>query len=443
MKSPPFRHPTGCRCGGSSLTCDPASGEAIATSAIRVAAERAAFGGEAGRRRVLQVLGAATVAAAMDRVFPILRAQEAWAEGAGGPPEKKDLKIGFIAITCATPIILAAPMEFYAKQGLNVDVVRTAGWAVVRDKTLNGEYDASHMLSPMPLALTMGLGSQPVPFAVPAIENINGQAITLAVKHKDNRDPAKWKGMKFGIPFDYSMHNYLLRYYLAEAGLDPDKDVQLRVIPPPEMVANLRAENIDGFLGPDPFNQRAVFDGVGFIHLLTREMWDGHPCCAFGISQAMIKQSPNTFRALMTAIVESTAYANKAENRKEVADVIAAQNYLNQPPTVVEQALTGTYADGLGNVKKVPDRVGFDPFPYQSMAVWIMTQMKRWGQVKGDVAWTDIAQQVYLATDAAARMKEAGLTPPASAYKSYTIMGKTFDPAKPDEYVASFPIKRT
>ncbi len=442
-RSPFAAHPPGCRCGGTRLACDPTSSEAIATAAIRVAAERAAFGGEAGRRRVLKVLGAATVAAAMDRIFPILRTQEAWAEGAGGAPEKKDLKIGFIAITCATPIILAAPMGFYAKQGLNVDVVRTAGWAVVRDKSLNGEYDATHMLSPMPLALTLGAGSNPVPYAVPAIENINGQAITLAMKHKDNRDPTKWKGMKFGIPFDYSMHNYLLRYYLAEAGLDPDTDVQLRVIPPPEMVANLRAENIDGFLGPDPFNQRAVYDGVGFIHLLTREMWDGHPCCAFGISQAAIKQAPNSFRAMLQAIVDSTAFANKAENRKQVAEVISAQNYLNQPQTVVEQVLTGTFADGLGGVRRVPDRVGFDPFPYGSMAVWIMTQMKRWGQVKGDIAWQEVANQVYLATDAAAAMKAAGLTPPTTTYKSYTVMGKTFDPAKPDEYVASFAIRRT
>ena len=378
----------------------------------------------------------------MDRVFPILRAQDAWAEGAGGAPEKANLKVGFIAITCATPIILAAPMGFYAKHGLNVDVVRTAGWAVVRDKALNGEYDAAHMLSPMPLALTLGAGSGAVPYAVPAIENINGQAITMAMKHKNNRDPTKWKGMKFGIPFDFSMHNYLLRYYLAEAGLDPDRDVQLRVIPPPEMVANLRAENIDGFLGPDPFNQRAVYDGVGFIHLLTRELWDGHPCCALGISQAMVKQAPNTFRALLQAIVDSTAYANQAEHRKDIADIVAGQNYLNQPPTVVEQALTGTYADGLGNVRKVPERVSFDPFPYQSMAIWIMTQMKRWGQVKGDLAWDDVAKQVYLATDAAAAMQQAGLAVPDSPSKSYSIMGKRFDPAQPDAYVASFAIKR-
>ena len=411
-------------------------------AALRTAVERAAFGGEVGRRRAVSLLGAGTVAAAIDRVFPILRAQEALAQTAG-VPEKKDLKVGFIAITCATPIIMAAPMGFYAKNGLNVEVVRTAGWAVIRDKSLNGEYDAAHMLSPMPLAISMGAGSNPIPWSVAAIENINGQAITLANKHKDKRDPKDWRGFKFGIPFEYSMHNYLLRYYLAEAGLDPDKDVQLRVIPPPEMVANLRAENIDGFLGPDPFNQRAVYDGVGFIHLLTRELWDGHPCCTFAVPRRMVTEAPNTYQALLKSVVQATAHANAAENRKEIAAVVAGQNYLNQPETVVEQSLTGTYADGLGGVKRVPDRVSFEPFPYQSMALWIMTQMKRWGQVKGDLQWRDVAQQVYLATDAGAKMKELGMTVPGSAYRSHTIMGKTFDPADPDGYVASFPIRRT
>ena len=121
--------------------------------------------------------------------------------------------------------------------------------------------------------------------------------ITLAIKHKDKRDPKDWKGFKFAVPFDYSMHNYLLRYYLAEHGLDPDTDVQIRAVPPPEMVANLRADNIDGFLAPDPMNQRAVYDGVGFIHILSKEIWDGHPCCAFAASQGIRHAaSPNTYR---------------------------------------------------------------------------------------------------------------------------------------------------
>ncbi len=245
-------------------------------------------------------------------------------------------------------------MGFYSKQGFNVEVVKTAGWAVIRDKTLNKEYDAAHMLSPMPLAISMGLGSTAVPFAVPAIENVNGQAITLAMKHQDKRDPKQWKGFKFAIPFDYSMHNYLLRYYLAEHGLDPDSDVQLRVVPPPEMVANLRAGNIDGFLAPDNICQRAIFDGVGFNHILSKEIWDGHPCCAFAASREFITAAPNSYGALLRAIIEASAYASKPENRKQIAEVIAPANYLNAPVTVLEQVLTGTYADGLGAGEERP-----------------------------------------------------------------------------------------
>ena len=439
----PRPHGPTCACTAPGLSCDDTGG--TAASALHEAAERAAFG-VAGRRRMIQALGAGTFAAAFDRALPLADARDAMAQAVTTPapaPEKKDLKVGFIAITCATPIIMAQPMGFYARNNLNVEVVRTAGWAVIRDKSINGEYDASHMLSPMPLALTMGAGSNPVPWSVGAIENINGQAITLANKHKDKRDPKDWKGFKFGVPFDFSMHAYLLRYYLAEAGLDPDRDVQLRAVPPPEMVANLRAENIDGFLGPDPFNQRAVYDGVGFIHLLTRELWDGHPCCAFAIPRKMVTEAPGTYQALLKSVVEATVHANKAENRKEIAGVISAQNYLNQPVTVVEQVLTGTYADGLGGVKKVPDRIGFEPFPYESMAVWIMTQMKRWGQVKGDIKWSDVARQVYLDTDAARVMQSEGLAPPKDSNRTFVIMGKIFDPAKPDAYVDSFAIKRS
>ena len=186
---------------------------------------------------------------------------------------------------------------------------------------------------------------------MPAVENINGQAITLAIKHKDKRDPKSWKGFKFAVPFDYSMHNYLLRYYVAEHGIDPDNDIQIRAVPPPEMVANLRADNIDGFLAPDPVNQRAVYDGVGFIHMLSKEIWDGHPCCAFAASKEFVTQTPNTYAALLKAIIDATAFAAKPENRKQIAEAIAPANYLNQPVTVVEQVLTGTFADGLGNVQ--------------------------------------------------------------------------------------------
>lgn len=433
----------GCHCGSHASEAEHdaavAGEEQRFERVVQSAVVRAMFPQDAQRRAFLRSVGATTALAAIAQFFPLGTATEAFAQGA---PEKKDLKVGFIPITCATPIIMAHPMGFYAKQGLNVEVIKTAGWAVIRDKTLNKEYDAAHMLSPMPIAISMGLGSTAVPFAVPAIENINGQAITLAIKHKDKRDPKQWKGFKFAVPFDYSMHNYLLRYYLAEHGLDPDTDVQLRSVPPPEMVANLRADNIDGFLAPDNICQRAIFDGVGFNHILSKEIWDGHPCCAFAASKAFITETPNSFAALLRAIIDATAYASKAENRKQIAEAIAPATYLNAPVTVLEQVLTGTYADGLGEVKKDPNRVTFDPFPWESFAVWMLTQMKRWGQVKGEVDYQAIAKQVFLATDAAKLMKQAGFEPPAATTKTFVVMGKTFDPAKHEEYLKSFAIKR-
>lgn len=442
----------GCGCGRHASQAehdrakadDATSGEdtdAIAARVIETAVVKAVFGTDLRRRAVLRAIGAGAVMAALSDIFPLALAKEA-AAAAPGPLEKTGLKIGFIPIACATPIIMAHPMGFYAKHGLNAEVVRTAGWAVIRDKALHKEYDAAHMLSPMPLAITMGAGATPVPWTMPAVENVNGQAITLSTRHKDKNDPRQWKGFKFAVPFDYSMHNYLLRYYVAEAGLDPDRDIQIRAVPPPEMVANLRADNIDGFLGPDPFNQRAVHDGVGFIHILSNKIWDGHPCCAFAASRAFVTAMPNTYHALLKAIVEATTYASKAENRKQIAEAIAPQNYLNQPVTVVEQVLTGTYADGLGGVRRDPGRIGFDPFPWHSMAIWILTQMKRWGQVKGDISYAQIAEQVFLATDAARVMRELGLAPPDTTSKHHVIMGKTFDPRTPDAYLESFTIRR-
>ncbi len=440
-------HRGGCSCGRH--TSQSEHDQAVAIEAremqervVETAVMKALFPQDELRRKFLRAVGSGTALAAISSIFPMAMAKEAFAQG-GGALEKTKLSVGFIPITCATPIIMAHPLGYYAKYGLDVEVVKTAGWAVVRDKALAKEYDAAHMLSPMPLAISVGAGSNPIPWTMPAVENINGQAITLSLKHKDKRDPKDWKGFRFAVPFDYSMHNYLLRYYLAEHGIDPDRDVSIRSVPPPEMVANLRADNIDGFLAPDPVNQRAVYDGVGFIHILSKEIWDGHPCCAFAASKEFVTQMPNTYQALLKAIIDATAYARKAENRKEIAAAIAPTNYLNQPVTVVEQVLTGTYADGLGNVVKDPNRIDFDPFPYESFAVWILTQMKRWGQIKGEVDYAKVASEVFLATDAIRLMKEVGMEPPADPKMSFSVMGKPFDPSQPEAYVDSFAIKRS
>ena len=435
-----------CGCGGDHApaqhSAEPAaeSDESFSRGFIEATLVKALLPSEPLRRRFLQAVGATTARAAIASLLP-MGALEAMAQDRG-PLEKKDLKIGFIAITCATPLIMADPLGFYKKEGLSVQLNKTAGWALIRDKMLNKEHDASHFLSPMPLAISMGLGSVAQPMRVATVQNINGQAITLALKHKDNRDPKNWKGFKFAIPFEYSMHNFLLRYYLAEAGLNPDTDVQLRVVPPPEMVANLRAGNIDGFLGPDPFNQRAVFDEIGFIHILSKDIWDGHPCCAFGVSEEFIKQNPNTFAALYRSVLSAAAMARDPKNRELIAKVISPTAYLNQPETVLNQVLSGKFADGLGFVKNVPDRTDFDPVPWQSMAVWMLTQMKRWGYIKGDVNYKQIAEQVFLLTDAKKQMKLLDQKVPEGSYRKYKIMGKEFDPAQAEAYAKSFAISK-
>ncbi len=408
---------------------------------IESAVVRSVFGhNDFSRRSFLSMVGSGTAAAALASIFPLDAAKAAIQESMG-PLERSSLDIGFIPITCATPIIMAEPMGFYERYGLDVSVLKASSWAAVRDASLSGEYDAAHMLAPMPLAISMGTGSTAEPFYMPAVENINGQAIVLANEHKDKRDPSQWKGFRFGVPFEFSMHNFLLRYYVAEFGLDPDQDIQIRVVPPPEMVANLRAGNLDGYLSPDPFNQRAVWEGVGFIHELTKNIWEGHPCCAFACSEQFATENPNTYGALMRAILDATQYSSNPNNRSEISEAIAPRNYLNQPVPVIEQVLTGRFADGLGNIVDDPTRIDFDPFPWHSMGIWILTQMKRWGYISGDVNYRAIAEEVYLATDTGNRMREMGFDVPTETYRSHTIMGKTFNPDEPEAYINSFDIR--
>ncbi|WP_086386404.1 CmpA/NrtA family ABC transporter substrate-binding protein [Caballeronia sordidicola] len=441
----------GCACGrhpsqAEHVRASATDADSLSRDFVEAAAVRALFPRDTARRAFIRAVGKSAAIAAVYSVLPISAMQEAFAEDKSGNLEKRDLNVGFLPITCATPLIAAEPLGYYKEQGLNVTLRKVGGWALVRDQMLNHELAASHMLAPMPLAISMGIGSQPSPTRVATIQNVNGQAIVLALKHKDNRDPRNWKGFRFAIPFDFSMHNFLLRYYLAEHGIDPDRDVQLRVTPPAEMIANLRAGNIDGFLGPDPFNQRAVFDEVGFIHVLSRDIWAGHPCCSFSVPEAFIRQNPNTFAALYRANLKAAAFAHESSNRPALAKMISAPAYLNQPELVVRQVLTGTFADGLGHVQRVPDRVDFEPLPWYSMAVWMMTQMKRWGYVKGEVDYQALAEKVFLMTDARNAMRQVGEPIPAAAnaggYRPITVMGHPFDSSRPDDYLHSFAIKR-
>jgi nitrate/nitrite transport system substrate-binding protein len=351
--------------------------------------------------------------------------------------EKTDLTIGFIPIACSIPIVAAEPLGFFKKHGLNVTLKKMPNWAAVRESAIAGELDAYHMLSPMPIAMTLGLGSSAFPIRLASIENINGQSIAVASKHQDKvKTAADFKGMTIGLPFPYSMHNLLLRYYLASGGLNPDKDVRLEIVPPPDSVAKMAAGQIDAFLMPDNFGQRAIFEKIGFIHLLTKDLWQGHPCCAFAASQSWIDRHPNTFRAVNKAIIDSAGHANAAENRQEVAKAMSERKYLNQPEPVLTAVLTGKFDNGLGQTLDVPDRIGFDPYPWKSFAKWISSQMVRWDLMPTEKAkYEEIATQVYMTDLARELAKELGQNPPAESTRIEKLKNGDFDPGKVEAYL--------
>lgn len=356
--------------------------------------------------------------------------------------EKPDISIGFLPITCAAPIIMADSMGFYKKYGLNVTIKKFGGFAEVRDSLITNELDVAHILSPMAISMSLGVGSAQVPTRLAAIENINGSAITLSVEHKDTVKEIKdLKGMRIGIPFDYSIHNLLIRYYLAEGGLDPDKDVELRLTRPADMIANLVSRNLDGFIVAEPFNQRAVHEGYGFIYKLTKDIWTDHPCCALGVKQEFIDKYPKTYQSLLRAIVDAINYSSNSDHRTEIAQALAHRQYLNQPEEVVKQVLTGHFPDGLGNMVQDPKRIDFDPFPWKSSVAWMLTQMIKWGYVDQEQAKhldiKQVADQICLTNDIRGVQKELGFSAPTDDYRVESIMGKAFDIQNVDEWIHS------
>lgn len=390
------------------------------------------------RRLLLKSVGLGALVGALSEVLPISTAV-AMAADSKNVPEKKSVSIGFLPITCSTPILLGEILGLYEKQNLNVKLNKAAGWPVLKDKTVGGEFDASHMLAPMALGSRFGLGGTATALVTPLLENLNGSSLVLATKHKQNRDPKSWKGMKFAVPSDLSVQNLLLREFLVKNGINPESDVQIKPMAPPEMMSSLKSNSIDGFMGAEPFGQRAVHDGIGFIQLLSAELWDGHPCCVFTMNERILRDAPNTFAALFRCIIEATRYTDKAENWPNVISALSAPEYLNQPSTVIEQVLTGKYADGLANNKTFQRRVVFEPFPFQSMAVWILAELKRWGYIKKDVNYNQISESVFLATEARKYMLDLGLRPGKQNSRKHLIMGKEFDAENVSKYLELLP----
>ncbi|MFB2936372.1 ABC transporter substrate-binding protein [Aerosakkonemataceae cyanobacterium BLCC-F154] len=387
------------------------------------------------RRRFLQqvLIGAALVTLANCTPAPEITNEAETATTL----EKKHLKIGFIPITCATPIIMSDPLGFYDKYGLKVELVKMNSWAQVRDSAIAGELDAYHTLSPMPIAMTLGLGSPAIPIKLASIENTNGNAITVAMKHKNKvKNPEDFKGFRIAIPFVYSMHNLLLRYYLATGKINPDKDVEVVTLPPAEMLDRLKTGLIDAMIVAEPFNQIAVQQKIGFIHLLTQELWSGHPCCAFAASDSWIKEHPSTFRAVNKAIIDGANYARNPNNRREIAKAIAKEKYLNTPEKILEEILTGDFEDGLGNSRHIPQRIDFDPYPWKSFSYWITSQLRRW-KLLPSYHETDeaIADEVFMTGLARQLAKQLGQTPPTLIMRYEKLKYEWFDPTDPQKYL--------
>jgi len=424
-----------CHCGQHD-TAQGFSAEAAVSGQIDTALVHGLFPDPVLRRTLLKTVGASVLLGALSSIVPVDTLKAIAQERK--PLEKTKLNVGFLPITCATPLIYGEKLGSYAKEGLEVALQKIAGIALIRDKMINGELDVSQQVMPVALTMTAGLGGNTQSIKVLTILNQNGNSLVLANKHKDNRDPKNWKGFTFAVPFEQSHQTMQLRNYLAAAGLDPDTDVKYRVVPPTEYVSSLRVGSIDGFFGGEPGGQRAVFEGAGFIHLISKEIWDGHPCCSVTAAESWIKQNPNTFMAFYRAIIASSLHVAKKENRSgDMAKVLAQPQYLNAPEVVVEQVLTGRYADGLGAIKNEPSRVDYQPFPHYSAAVWLMVQLRRWNMLKEDIDYKKLAEQVMLATDAARIMQEQGVTPPQGGFRTETILGKPFDSSAPEAYLKS------
>jgi nitrate/nitrite transport system substrate-binding protein len=422
-----------CQCGQGPNPAE--SPEEALSGAVDQALLHGLFPESILRRELLRTVGAATLLGALSTMLPIGTLKAIAQEKK--PLEKTKLNVGFLPITCATPLIFGEILESYKKEGLDVALQKIAGIALIRDKMLNGELDVSQQVMPVALTMTAGLGGNTQSIKVLTILNQNGNSLVLANKHKDNREPKNWKGFTFAVPFDQSHQALQLRNYLANAGLDPDKDVKYRVVPPTEYVSSLRVGSIDGFFGGEPGGQRAVFEGAGFIHLISKEIWDGHPCCSVTAAESWITQNPNTFMAFYRAIISASLHVSKPENRSGMAKVLAQPQYLNAPEVVVEQVITGRYADGLGSIKNDPRRVDYQPFPHYSAAVWLMAQLRRWNMLKEDIDYKKLAENVMLTTDAARIMREQGTTPPTVEFGVETILGQKFDSSKPIEYLKS------
>ncbi|SFU39797.1 CmpA/NrtA family ABC transporter substrate-binding protein [Pseudoduganella namucuonensis] len=401
-------------------------------------------------RRALIKAGAATAITG-------LATQGAWAAGSD-KPEKEEVKVGFIPLTDCASVVMASVLGFDKKYGIKIVPSKEASWPGVRDKLVNGELDAAHVLYGLIYGVHLGAGGPKKDMAVLMNLNHNGQAITLSKKVADKgavdgaslaklmkTDPREYT---FAQTFPTGTHAMWLYYWLASYGINPMKDAKVITVPPPQMVANMRIGNMDGFCVGEPWNHRAIIDNIGITATTTQDIWRDHPEKVLGTSAEWVKKYPNTARALTAAILDASRWIDASlSNKMKMAETIADKSYVNTTVDAINQRILGRYQNGLGKTWDDPNSMKFFNdgsvnYPYLSDGMWFLTQQKRWGLLKSEPDYLAVAtqiNQVDVYKDAAAMAKVSVPKSPMRTVKM--IDGTTWDGKNPKAYADSFKIK--
>ena len=421
------------------------------------------------RRQILKLGSAAALASAARLAFP----SGAFAATAG--PEASGIKLGFIALTDAAPLIIAKEKGIFEKYGMpDVEVLKQASWGATRDNlVLGGEangIDGAHILTPMPYLISAGKVTQnnvPVPMSIIARLNLDSQGISVASEYADTGvqlDASKLKEafaakkaagneIKVAMTFPGGTHDLWLRYWLAAGGIDPDKDVSTIVVPPPQMVANMKVGNMDAFCVGEPWNEQLVNQGIGFTACTTGELWKGHPEKALGLRSDWIEKHPNATKALMMAVMEAQIWADSMDNKEEMSAILGKRQWFNVPPKDVAGRLKGTINYGNG---RLLEDTGLQmkfwrdhaSYPFKSHDAWFLTENIRWGMFAPDTDIKALVDQVNREDIWRAAAKDLGVAaadiPASSSRGPETFFdGKVFDPENPKAYLDSLAIKAT
>ena len=362
--------------------------------------------------------------------------------------EKQQLNIGFIPLTDCATLAVAKEKGFFKKYGLDVNLSKEASWANIRDKLAYGMLDCAQMLTTMPIASTLGIGGWKKETITSLVLGVNGNAITISSRlyselkelnpDFDKQHPVtadtlkqlieirKVKGdapLNFAHVFPASTHNYFLRYWLASSGIDPDHDINLSVIPPQQMVANLEANVVDGFCVGEPWNQAAISNGTGHVLITSYEIWNNAPDKVLGMNKEWAYSNPNTHAAVVKALIESAQWVDMKENRVETAEIISGERYINVPVEVILPSLTGKYYYHQGaEVVNLPDFNLFykytAAFPWHSHAAWYISQMIRWGDLPNSLDAKNIIKDIFWVDFHREVVTEMGLASPDINVKS-------------------------